>query len=572
MKRTAILFLVLLTAFTGVWVFKSKNPINRPNSYANGLEGNYWWNSMAEAEVSPNWKLSEGVPDNYIPVPGMTEVYMVVDEDGYIIGYKKGTKDENGNWTWEDTNPDIPENYEAVPGLENVYKVTYDDGSVKYFKYVRNQDDTFAFVEVDAKGNMIGMEKPSGGEVPENYERVNRNQYAIKNNDGVTIGYRERVPDNSTESGYRWDDIEEPTTGITAEVPKLPEFDLNTDITGTGDTTGGTMPHGSGFFASSAAVPTLMPEQVQTVTTKEETTTSGTFVFSEPQIITTTQEHIIAASGGNSMQAPNYQFSDEVRATRNPAAIGAVQTPDPSLISDSGMNQDQGQTIYAELPNVTRESQGTLKSTEMAYTQKVEGNYLVTYVTPIEYEYSLDGEQLAKHEGTPTEVAREPLASSFTSASVGSIESSLSKELDRMVSMLGNAGARYIESVPNDMVNLINQERTNQGLPGVTFKGSSSAYKIACCRAAMMALTNTSNNNLQSYGNLASMCSIYGIKAGSPSENMLVVSAGTSANSIHSTFQGSNSGSSRMSSAYTEVAIAIVEKDGKYFVDEVFLK
>ena len=82
MKQLAVLFLVLSTVFGGIWVTKMNAPTNRPNSYQNGIEGNYWWNAVeAPQEVNSNWKLSAGVPDNYIPVPGKTGLYMVVDED-----------------------------------------------------------------------------------------------------------------------------------------------------------------------------------------------------------------------------------------------------------------------------------------------------------------------------------------------------------------------------------------------------------------------------------------------------------------------------------------------------------
>ena len=212
MKKLLVLFTVLAITFAGTWIYKLKNPENRPDSYKNGLVGNYWWNSIGEAEedVNTNWRLSEGVPNNYIPVPGKTNLYMVVDDEGYITGYKRHIKnDETGEWHWEDVNPDIPENYEAVPNLKDVYKVTYDDGSVRYFKYVRNKDDTYAFVEVDAKGNMIGYEDPQGSEIPDNYVRVNKNQYAVKNNDGITIAFKERVVDPTSSSGFKWEDINE---------------------------------------------------------------------------------------------------------------------------------------------------------------------------------------------------------------------------------------------------------------------------------------------------------------------------------------------------------------------------
>lgn len=77
---------------------------------------------------------------------------MVIDNDGNIMMYRKRALQEGGSWIWKDVNPDIPEEYEAVNGLDSVYRVTAADGSVSYFRYVRNEDDTFAFVPVDENG------------------------------------------------------------------------------------------------------------------------------------------------------------------------------------------------------------------------------------------------------------------------------------------------------------------------------------------------------------------------------------------------------------------------------------
>lgn len=292
MKKLLILFSVLATVFAGAWIWKLKTPEQRPNSYKNGITANYWWNAVGEAEVDTNWKLADGVPGNYIPVPGKQELYMVVDDDGYITEYVKRVKNLADEWTWETVNPDIPENYEAVPGLKDVYKVTYDDGSVKYFKYVRNKDDTYAFVEVDAKGNMIGVEKPKDGTIPENYERVDKNQYAVKNAQGVTIAFYERVVDPTSEDGFSWEEItEEDLAKKTADAIASAGFNLETDITGLGDNTGGNRPYldtssGSGD-STSYVIPTLMPSQDVTASNN-----TGTFTFVQPKKETTIIEQI----------------------------------------------------------------------------------------------------------------------------------------------------------------------------------------------------------------------------------------------------------------------------------------
>ena len=100
---------------------------------------------------------------------------------------------DSSSWLWADVNPDIPDNYEAVDGLENVYRVTSEDGTVKYYRYIRNEDDTFAFVEVDENGNDIEISIPKADEIPENYAHISGNIYAVCNEHGVIIGYMERI-------------------------------------------------------------------------------------------------------------------------------------------------------------------------------------------------------------------------------------------------------------------------------------------------------------------------------------------------------------------------------------------
>ena len=208
LKKLAILFSVLLVVFMGIWVFKTKTPTNRPDNVMS-VASAMWWNAdVKQVEAEKDWILDPEIPENYIPVPGEDELYMVVDEEGKITAYRHRTKQSDGTWIWETVNPDIPDNYEKVEGLEDVYKVINEDGTVSYFKYIRNEDDTFAFVPVDEKGNPIDSTPPSGSEIPENYKRVSGNVYAVYNENGVIIGYKER---NIDENGnYYWVDCDKP--------------------------------------------------------------------------------------------------------------------------------------------------------------------------------------------------------------------------------------------------------------------------------------------------------------------------------------------------------------------------
>ncbi|MBQ8895450.1 MAG: hypothetical protein IJY88_01490 [Clostridia bacterium] len=208
MKKIVILFSVLLITFMGVWVFKAKTPSVKSDGFDQSAASNAWWadeKNLPKADVE--WILDPEIPENYIPVPGEKELYMVVDDNGLITAYRHREQQEDGTWIWETVNPDIPDNYEVVEGLIDVYKVTNEKGETSYFKYIRNDDDTFAFVPVDENGNVI-EKTPSGTDIPDNYKRITGNIYAVYNENNVIIGYKERTLDAN--GNYTWKDCDKP--------------------------------------------------------------------------------------------------------------------------------------------------------------------------------------------------------------------------------------------------------------------------------------------------------------------------------------------------------------------------
>ena len=208
---------LLVAGFLGSWTYRIKTPVNRPDEYAEGYDSSAgeWWNT-GKIEVDDSWKLDPEIPLNYMPVPGEDELYMVIDNDGKIIAYRKRTKQIDGSWKWEDVNPDIPDNYEPVEGLENVYKVTLEDGTVKYYKYIRNDDDTFAFVEVDSNGNEINR-NTDATTIDGKHVHITGNIYSKLNDYGVVIGYEKRV-DNG-DGTFSW---------IDTTLPQLSSLDDST--------------------------------------------------------------------------------------------------------------------------------------------------------------------------------------------------------------------------------------------------------------------------------------------------------------------------------------------------------
>lgn len=214
MRQLVILFVMLFACFLGSWTYRIKTPVNRPDEYAEGynIDAGAWWNT-GKVEVDEDWKLDPEIPLNYMPVPGEDELYMVVDNDGKIIGYRKRTKQIDGSWKWEDVNPDIPDNYEPVEGLENVYKVTNEDGTVKYYKYIRNDDDTFAFVEVDSKGNVLNKNRDATT-IDGKHVHITGNIYSLLDDHGVIIGYDKRVEND--DGTYSW---------VDTTLPKVSDID-----------------------------------------------------------------------------------------------------------------------------------------------------------------------------------------------------------------------------------------------------------------------------------------------------------------------------------------------------------
>jgi hypothetical protein len=218
MKKLLLILPILVIAFILIWTIKLRTPLSPSDPYETGVEDETpWWLSSANQEPTPDsdWILDYDIPDNYIPVLGGDELYMEIDDDGNIIRYRKRTLQDDGTWLWETVDPNIPENYEAVEGLDNVYKVTGIDGVVHYYRYTRNDDDTYFFTEVDENGNDIQNYALTDDEIPANYVRIDgTNIYAVYNEYGVLVGYKERIVDEN--GNYVWRDAEAPDTSNTS--------------------------------------------------------------------------------------------------------------------------------------------------------------------------------------------------------------------------------------------------------------------------------------------------------------------------------------------------------------------
>lgn len=216
MKSITITFALLLIAFFGSWGIKARVIVERPKNIDTGTTIPWYMAGSSSPTVSDEWMIDPSIPDNYVPVPGEDELYMVVDTDGTIIGYKHRYLNDEGVWVWEDVNPDIPDNYELVAGSENLYKVTDENGNVSYYLYVRNDDNTYAFVPCDEFGTPY-YDGEDADIISENYVHEDGNIYTHYNDDGVKDGYAERV--ENEDGSYTWKNSDGVNRQTTAQTP-----------------------------------------------------------------------------------------------------------------------------------------------------------------------------------------------------------------------------------------------------------------------------------------------------------------------------------------------------------------
>ena len=215
MKNIFITLGILLTAFFVSWGIKARMPVERPDNVITNTDVP-WYMSSYSSTVENEWMLDPTIPDNYIPVPGEDEVYMIVDTSGNITGYKHRYMQEDGTWVWEDANPDIPDNYELVEGSENLYKVTDAEGNVTYYLYVRNEDNTYAFVPCDEFG-VPYYDGEDAEIIASNYVHEDGNIYSVYNDNGVKVGNAERV--KNEDGTYTWKNSDGLGEMAVAEMP-----------------------------------------------------------------------------------------------------------------------------------------------------------------------------------------------------------------------------------------------------------------------------------------------------------------------------------------------------------------
>ena len=214
----------------------------------------------------------------------------------------------------------------------------------------------------------------------------------------------------------------------------------------------------------------------------------------------------------------------------------------------------------------TENGDGTYTVTETTKNTVTEGGYTITYQTTVYKTYDKNGNLLSTKKDGPYEVSK-VTAGNTGSTDKSKIAGSLSVEVQRL-----SAKVDYNTSKAQDVLAKLNAERKNQGKKTLKMNSDSEAYRLACIKAADMAINDYSSSNSPLYGTINDMVSRWNCETSHASENIWKTST-KSASEIHTRFQA-NEGSRkvRMSSGYSEVGIAVVEKNGQTYIAEVYLK
>ena len=100
MRKALIVLIALLVIFAGTWVVQAKTPADRPDSFEGGFTETAWWDVTLDRVVDDEWVIDPEIPDNYLPVPGEDELYMVIDDNGHIVKYRQRTQQADSSWLW----------------------------------------------------------------------------------------------------------------------------------------------------------------------------------------------------------------------------------------------------------------------------------------------------------------------------------------------------------------------------------------------------------------------------------------------------------------------------------------
>lgn len=200
MKKKWII--ILISAFAGIFALiyfvgvKNATKI----SFYNGEDTS----SIAKkVKTTPDsdWILDPTIPSNYIPVPGETDIFMVLNEDGSVKEYRKRTPNDEGGWDWTTIENPTGKNIEKVKETPygDVYRLSNDEFE-EFKRFVIDENGGFAWVDTDENGLDTGL--PTTSQLPDNYVPVLDNTYAVYNDNGVLQSFLKRTVDDA--GNFQW--------------------------------------------------------------------------------------------------------------------------------------------------------------------------------------------------------------------------------------------------------------------------------------------------------------------------------------------------------------------------------
>ena len=152
-------------------------------------------------------------------------------------------------------------------------------------------------------------------------------------------------------------------------------------------------------------------------------------------------------------------------------------------------------------------------------------------------------------------------------AAPNEIAPTISAEYNRIT-----AGLSIRNDIGNDVLAKLNAERSAEGIAPLSMSSDSDVYKIACMKAADMAIYNHADYDSPLYGDISSMINRFGIASPGPSETLWKATGTKTANDIHVRFQAQEiSRKARMNKDYSSIGIGIVEKNGYLYIAEILI-
>ena len=263
-----------------------------------------------------------------------------------------------------------------------------------------------------------------------------------------------------------------------------------------------------------------------------------------------------------------------------------VDAPEPSLIGNDGVHANtgngaslseglSGDSEPAGVVITSMESEdgpgaktpgedGTYTETKTETITETKDGYRYQYQQKVTMTYDKDGNLIASKSSDPEVVGKERIQTADI-PDESAIASNLDDEYVRM-----SAKVEFNTSKATKILSKLNALRQQNGVPVFNMDTSSDIYKIACIRAADMAVYNHSSNKSPLYGNTSDLCNRFGVNLVNVTQNMYSTSE-ASADSISTKLQAvDTTRETRMNEAYGQVGIAVVDKNGMTYIIEVF--